>query len=300
MERGFNRWLAASPGNAAAFETVSTAWEATAALPRGPFPSLTRWQRAGFRQGFMRAAAAVVAVSLVAAIGVFFYLRTAGVATAVGEQRTLTLQDGTRVYLNTDTRVVVHFDSNERHVELKSGEALFEVARKGPEWPFVVNARGARIQALGTSFLVRSEPEKVTVTLMEGKVAVTRESADPNEPHVLNSGERLTVADHRPPRIDQPSLDKVAAWRTGHVDFDQVPLADAAAEMNRYSELKVFVDQPDAAAISVTGIFRAGDTESFANAVAASYSLQVRRDAKKIVLTGTPRRPAPSPPSNAN
>ncbi|MEJ1962448.1 MAG: FecR domain-containing protein [Gammaproteobacteria bacterium] len=83
------------------------------------------------------------------ALGTFFYLRDAGIGTDVGEQRTLTLADGTRIYLNTDTRVVVRYDEHVRRVELKSGEALFEVAHR-PDQPFVVVAGDRTITALGT------------------------------------------------------------------------------------------------------------------------------------------------------
>src|SRR5688572_17460280 len=117
LERGFNRWLKADPGHKAAFGTISTAWEATAALPRGPFPRLTRWQRAGFREGFLRAAGAVVALALIAVAAILLYQRNAGVATGIGEQRMLALDDGSRIFLNTHTRVVVRFDERQRLVE---------------------------------------------------------------------------------------------------------------------------------------------------------------------------------------
>src|SRR5690606_29472129 len=147
------------------FETVSNAWELTGALERRPFPKLTRWERAGFRSGFLRATAAVVVASLCIAVGIAFYVRSSGVATQLGEQRVLTLEDGSRISLNTASRVVVKYDSNARHVELKEGEALFEVEKR-PDWPFIVTAAGRRIQALGTSFVVREDEGRLAVTLI--------------------------------------------------------------------------------------------------------------------------------------
>ena len=100
------------------------------------------------------------------------YLRSDAVVTGVGEQRTLTLEDGTRIQLNTDTRAVVRYDERLRRVELEKGEAMFEVARR-PDWPFVVTAGDRQIRALGTAFVVRREAEVLAVTLVEGKVTVT-------------------------------------------------------------------------------------------------------------------------------
>lgn len=290
VERGFKRWLTANSDHVAAFEKVSTAWEATGALPRGPFPRLSRWQRAGFRQGFFQAATAVAAMAIVMIVGELIYQRSAGIATEIGEQRMLTLQDGTRVYLNTDSRVVVNYDKRQRAVELKSGEAFFEVAKKPPNWPFVVTVDGRQITALGTAFVVRRDSNRVSVTLLEGKVAVLP-TPEPSTPMIpLSPGQRLVLADNRPPKVDEPSIEKVTAWRSGYVDVVEVSLADAVAEMNRYSRLNVIVAEPETAAIPISGIFRAGDITSFANAVAESYGLEVVEKTDRIVLQGKPTR----------
>jgi len=65
-----------------------------------------------------------------------------------------------RVYLNTDTEVVPHYDKQTRRVELKTGEAMFEVS-KHPDWPFIVSAGDRQVRALGTSFMVRREAEQL-------------------------------------------------------------------------------------------------------------------------------------------
>lgn len=300
LERGFRRWLAANPAHAEAFEKISTAWEVTGALPRGPFPHLSRWQRAGFRAGFARAAGAVAAVAVVAALGVVLYLRTAGVATDIGEQRMLALEDGTRIYLNTDTRVFVDYDERVRRVELRKGEALFEVAKQARSRPFVVAAGNREITALGTSFVVRRDEERLSVTLVEGVVSVAAvgDGAVRSEPATtLKPGQRLVLTTSAQPRLDQPPLEKLTAWRGGHVDFDDVTLADAAAEMNRYSTTKLSIERAEAAGIRVTGIFRAGDTSSFAAAVARTYELEVVEKPRLLLLAGMPATPAEADPN---
>jgi transmembrane sensor len=292
IEGGFQRWLAEKPSHAAAFETLSNAWEMTGALQRRPFPKLTRWERAGFRAGFLRSTAAVVAAAALVAIGIAFYIHTSGVTTEVGEQRVLTLEDGTRISLNTASRVVVRYDDTERRVELKAGEALFEVASQ-PTRPFVVAAGNRRIKALGTSFVVREDPGRLAVTLIEGKVAVSTDtgaSARVGTPPVatLAPGQRLTLVSGGTPDIDRPQIEKVTAWRRGQVELEDTPLADAIAEMNRYSPVPLVIESPEAAALRINGVFRAGDTTGFAAAIARSYGLTVDRQLHRIVLSGTP------------
>jgi transmembrane sensor len=292
VERGFQRWRAEKRSHEAAFATVSNAWELSGALQRRPFPKVSRWERAGFRAGFWRSTVAVACAAALCCIGVALYLRTAGVVTGIGEQRVLVLEDGTRVSLNTDSRLVVHFDRSARRVELDRGEALFEVTAD-PARPFIVAAGHRQIEALGTSFIVREEDHQLSVTLVEGKVAVSADDraavpAVVSDAVTLTPGERLTFKSDVAPAIDRPSLEKVTAWRRGQVDLEETPLADAATEMNRYSTLKLRIEQATAAGLPVDGVFRAGDTEGFAEAVARSYGLGVERRPHEIVLTGIP------------
>jgi transmembrane sensor len=310
VESGLRRWLAEAPEHAAAFELLTDTWEKSARLRRRPLERVKNWELVGFRLTFSRAASAVIAVAALAVLGTLWYVHSDAVVTGVGEQRTLTLEDGTRVYLNTNSRAVVRYGKHERRVDLESGEALFEVARR-PEWPFVVRAGNRQVKALGTAFIVRRDERNVAVTLVEGKVAVSvlqprdvpelapsSTKTAPAEPAAplqsetsgvltLAPGQRVTFASSDPPKLDLPSLDRVTAWQRGQVAFDETPLADAVAEMNRYSTIQVVIKDPEAAAIRISGIFRAGDSVNFAAAVSRTYGLQVRTDANVLTLTGT-------------
>jgi transmembrane sensor len=306
VERGFRRWLAEKPSHAAAFETISTAWDLTGALQRRPFPKLTRWERAGFRSGFLRAAAAVGSVAALAILAIIFYVRAGGYATAVGEQRVLTLDDGTRVTLNTSSRVVIDYSESERRVNLKQGEALFEVARN-PGRPFIVVAGEQLVRALGTEFIVRRDERQLAVTLLEGKVTVSPEAHEPPGPppgrdtpaagqaevFTLTPGQRLTLSSSAPPHLDSPSINQLSAWRLGQVELDDASLAEAVAEMNRYSATQLIVATPQAAALRINGVFRVGDAAGFAAAVARSYGLKLERRAHQLVLAGIPADPQP-------
>jgi transmembrane sensor len=311
LEDGLRRWLHAHPENARAFEVATEVWEESEKLrsvvPFRPLASVEQRPRRG----------AVLLVALacmltVFAVGIVWFQYVGVVATAVGEQRQLVLEDGTRVFLNTDTRIVVKYDEHARRVELRRGEALFNVAKRS-DWPFIVAAGDREVKALGTSFVVRKDAERLAVTLVEGSVLVSPvasavsgtapaiegpgEAAQvPSEPSAQNDngkfkltpGQRLTFSNDAPTRLDTPSVERTTAWRRGQVILDDTPLQSAAAEMNRYNHVKLVVEEPEAAALLINGLFQAGDSVQFANAVAHAYGLTIVERGDQIVLSGKP------------
>lgn len=298
VEQGFRTWLAASAEHRAAFEMANDVWSESERWPRPrpKAPGFLHRPGAAILLPLPRLALAAT-VLLAMVVGAFFYFRDRGIATQIGETRNLTLTDGTRVALNTATRIRVAYDDRARRVFLERGEALFEVAGN-PRWPFIVTAGEKQVTALGTAFLVRRDELRVVVTLVEGKVAiapaprsgfayVAAGSAKTQElPITLTPGERLTFASgSASPRLDRPSVSQVMAWERGQVILDHTSLATAVEEMNRYSEKRLVVDDPGIAALEVTGVFRAGDSVSFAQAVAAAYRLQVIEESGRLRLT---------------
>jgi transmembrane sensor len=299
---GVKKWLESDPMNARALELCTEVWEASEGLKRvttfvTPVPARRR-------RGRVAVLAAAVVLGI-AALGSALVLRHPEVSTGVGEQRLLNLADGTRVFLNTATRIRVNYDSRIRLVELESGEALFDVAN-GANRPFIVRAGERRIKALGTSFVVRQDAQLTTVTLVEGKVAVTsdarpaapetaaaqvRSGGAAGEVFTLAPGQRLTLAGAKA-RLDVAPLDKAIAWRRGQVVLDDTPLAGAVAEMNRYSPVKLVIERPEAGTLSVNGLFQTGDSVSFARAVAQTYGLVVIERNDQIILAGVPTRAA--------
>jgi transmembrane sensor len=282
VERGFRNWMQADAEHAQAFEHLSERIEMVEQLRTKTLPE--HWRPSHRARTRVRWMPQAIAASLVVAAALFWYLDRSRFSTSVGEQRTLALKDGTRVYLNTDTRVLVRYDKDRRQIELASGEALFEVARHSA-WPFIVKAGEQRITALGTSFVVRRDGNELSVLLVEGKVTVSSSASTA----ALSPGQRWTIALNRRPTIDQPRLDKVTAWRQGQVALDGMSLGEAAREMNRYSAQKLIVESPEAASVKVGGFFRMGDSASFARAVAATYGFRVIEQTDEIVLAGVPR-----------
>jgi transmembrane sensor len=297
-ERGFARWLKKSPAHAAAFEQATGIWEESRNLPRPqslrravlPAPAPRRW--------FPRLVAMAALLAL-AAVGLALYLQERGVATNIGEQRVLVLEDGTRVILNTDTRVIVSYNRALRRIELMKGEALFEIAKK-QNWPFVVTAGDRSIAALGTTFSVRRESQQVAVLLVEGKVAVSpasraQRAGQGSDAVLLSPGERAVFVGNLPVRRDHPQVAKALAWQRHEVALDNNSLLDAVQEMNRYSRTPLVLQAVDAAQIRVTGLFRTGDSLSFARAVAEAYKLRVVEERGRIVLMGPPSEDARTP-----
>ncbi|HEY8510219.1 MAG TPA: FecR domain-containing protein [Steroidobacteraceae bacterium] len=295
VERGFRRWLAENPLNSQAFEHATETWvNARARIRRAARlevdASAQALPRAQYGRRFKWMAAAATLIVVLA--GLVFHLRPSAFSTEVGERRQLVLEDGTQVSLNTATRLIVRYSDRERRVELASGEALFDVAPLSSR-PFVVSVGQREIRALGTSFLVRRDDEHVAVTLVHGKVAVSEPGADAMDASrsaILAPGERMIFSADGRPRVDRPQIEKLTAWQQGMVNIDDMTLAEAAAEMNRYSPTQIVVEGP-AANLRVSGVFRITDAENMARAVAMTHGLQMRHEGRRILLSGTPQPP---------
>lgn len=303
LEAGFRRWLKSSAMNARAFELATEAWDIAGgipanALPRIAHPSGLRTRRTkSWRSLFFSGPSLAVTAILSLAIGAAVMYEKAAisvVSTGTGEQRMLTLRDGTHLFLNTQTRLHVKYDKTKRLIELVSGEAMFDVA-EDPKRPFMVSVGDKQILALGTSFIVRRDQHETVVTLMQGKVQVNtqpveegtgKHPARENQSEILTPGQQVTFIGHRPPELDRPPLEQVLAWRRGEVVLDRTRLQDAAEELNRYSETKLVIVDPAAADIRISGIFRAGDSVRFAQAVAATYHLHVEYQGSEISISG--------------
>ncbi len=299
LEARFGRWLAECEPHRIAWERVSDAWDLAGGLARRIEPPEETTESERPRRRGMLALAAAAAVMLgTAATLIFHFWHDGAVSTGTGERRVLVLQDGTRITLNTGTRVLVRYDAQARRVRLERGEALFEVKR-APSWPFIVTAGGREIRALGTAFEVRRYgEEQVSVTLVEGRISVAPAGEGIGPPMekvtvLASPGQRVTFAPHQAPTLDRPVLQQVIAWQSGEVVFDDTLLSDAVREMNRYSERRIVIEDPSAAALHVSGLFQAGDSAEFAQGVAETFGLRAEDRGDRIVLVRPSGAPAP-------
>lgn len=232
--------------------------ERPASMPAVTPPCRLTWSRP-------LAAAAVVVVALV---GAWSYFQRDTYSTAVGEQRSIALADGSTVELNARSRLRVRFSDEARTVELLEGQALFQV-KKDPSRPFVVHSDDTSIRAVGTQFDVYRKAGGTIVTVVEGRVAVrdrstglvasleTQVAAD--APVLLSAGERLIVTaslDDPPVRVDASTA---TAWTRRELIFDVTPLDEVVAEFNRYNTRRLFVDDAQLRSLRITAIFRSPD-----------------------------------------
>lgn len=284
----FDAWLAEDAAHAEAFQRASEIW---AILPRAAAheaetPVYATPSRA--RSWFVGAAIAA-SVSVLLGVGLLAWsLADAGkYATRLGEQKVATLQDGSRLALNTDTRVDVRFDAGHRRIDLAHGEAMFEVAHDVSR-PFIVVAGDTEIRAIGTVFTVRRTRDDVFVTLIKGRVAVSNIRARPGDRAdavvMLQPGEKLTEPARGTARVEPESIEAATAWRRGQAIFDDTPLATAITELNRYGGVEIVVDDPRVAALPVSGVF-ATNAADFAEAVAALHGLQTEKKGQTVHIS---------------
>jgi transmembrane sensor len=242
-------------------------------LPLKDAPSLALPRKRG--RGWAMAAA-VAALALTASV--FFWQRSGqSYATAVGEQRTLELEDGSIVHLNTHSKIEVRLSAGGRDIELVAGEALFKVHRD-PARPFRVHAQDAVIQALGTQFNVYRRPQGTTVSVLEGAVQVAATRLDAGEEaRIVPSG---AVMKHKVADVTQ-----TVAWRQRRLVFDQDSLSDMIQEFNRYNSTPQFhLEGTDVANRHYTGVFDADDPESLIQLLAAEPGLAVERKDDTILV----------------
>jgi transmembrane sensor len=309
MERECIAWQARSEANRLAFERCTDTWQDVALVTLSTYAtaselnSVPSKRQSAWLQGGMRWALvmAVVVVTWSVLIAQQPWRDVERYSTGVGEQRIVVLRDGSRMSLNTGTRVRVEFASAQRTVGIDGGEALFEVAKEASR-PFVVRVGGSEVVALGSVFSVRftgktkDVGDLVAVTLIEGRVTVRAASEvahglAPPQPLSMTAGERVQIAEavgaapRATTQVDRPRIDQVIAWKRNEAVFDDAALADAVSEMNRYSRTPlVLLGTAGLRDLRVSGQFRTGDNVGFARAVAALHGLVAREYPDRLEL----------------
>lgn len=208
------------------------------------------------------------------------------IMTAHGEQRQMPLQDGTRLHVNTETRLILDFSGSERRAILDKGEAFFEVARDARR-PFVVVVGNSEVQVLGTKFNVRKNEHGVSVVVSEGRVAVqpNRKLAATTMPQSLIAGQKLLLDEvSHQMTISTIDAEMATAWRSGQLYFDAAPLEQVVMDVNRYSRKQFVIEGPALKGMRLSGNFRAGDIESVQFALRDAFAIQSQEQGDKIVL----------------
>lgn len=296
----FQAWTSKAE-NQAAFDAVNLAWQSAedfavepalldmreAALRRARVASARRWQP---RKEVWRLLAAMIVIALIGIAGGYYYNSLPDTySTAIGERRTITLADGSRVALDSDSRIEVRYGAHARMLVLKKGRARFDVAHDVTR-PFSVKAGSETVVAVGTIFDVEKVDDKVLVTLIHGKIVVKEappseviRSTVPQRSVSMHAGQELVAVPDIPIAIRPANLDVANAWETGRLVFNGDTLAEAVARVNRYTDRPIQVD-PSIASIRIIGSFSAGDVSTFVSAVTSYFPIQASTTADNEIL----------------
>jgi len=297
-EQSWLRWIK-DDAHQRSLEDCELAWELAAELRNTPTlaallagaDSLTARRRAAAARRTWRAPAwqLGIAASFIA-VGAIAWLFLKGPATteyrtAVGEQHTVLLPDGSSVVLNTDSLMRVALSKHLRHIELLRGEALFSVSHD-PGRPFEVHALQGITTAVGTQFDVEITRAGAAVSVLEGTVTVGGGAAGTSAPAVAvaaGSGVGYTqegaVSDLRPAEVN-----RIEGWRTQRMVFNDIPLASALEEYNRYTRTPIVLSSPALGSRRINGVFHIGDEAAFLSALDVGLHLKAAKGDAQTVL----------------
>lgn len=290
-QKSLNAWLDESESHRVAYWRQSAMWNRTerlAALRPLSQTQRTPAERKSIWPLLMRSAAAIGLVAIFGTLAARYALqpKETPYSTTIGGSETITLADGTLIQLNTDTALRTRFDEHHREVILDKGEAFFQVTHDARR-PFVVLAAGHRVTDLGTKFAVKSNNDRVEVSLIEGRAQFDSTASEKPQSAVLTPGDVVvaTANSMRLTRKSNDDLSKQLGWRRGVLIFDNTTLASAAKEFNRYNRQKLVVEGAATAALTVVGTFQANDVEAFADVAQLVLHLKVRKRGTETVIS---------------
>jgi transmembrane sensor len=209
------------------------------------------------------------------------------------EPTSVTLSDGSKVYLSLDTAVDVSFSETERRVRILRGEVYFEVA-KNPQRPFRVAAADRQVTALGTQFNVRLDEGRVEVVLVAGSVAVEGLPVR-SAPVQLRPNQRLIARAGGVESVGDVNARTLTSWHEGWVVFDNTSVAEALPQFNRYSRHPVIADDPQVLALRLSGVFRVAQPGRFAATVQEFLPIAAVKDVQgRTKLVAAPQLQAKS------
>lgn len=284
IENKFHRWRDRDPAHAEAFERVAASYQQAgllrySALAAVPSRAVARSRFRAPSYSWSLAAALMLLVSA----GIYLTLArefwTGGteavmLSTKVGEIQSFNLADGSKVTLDTASRVEIEIGHLGRRAVVKAGRARFDVANAGG--PFIIEAGSSVASATGSVLDVEESGNEARVDVLAGSARIGWSGAGGSALR-LAPGEAIMAVRGSP--IEKRSVGPAPDWTRGMLEFDGTPLGAAVALANRYSNSKIVLSQ-GLEKLRITGAFRAGDNLGFARTLAAAFHLSVSRDRK--------------------
>jgi transmembrane sensor len=316
--REFDRWLRISPEHVSAYLEVAAIWSEAPTLdpsqrwtrekliaeagaePANVIPfaaaaaNAPAKPRAAMQTRRTRMAVGIAALLAgFAAIALFESSATTSYDTVVGEQRSVTLPDGSTVDLNSRSRIEIRYSDRSRHVELLEGQALFSVITD-PARPFVVSSGNTRVRAVGTQFDVYKKRGGTVVTVVEGRVAIVPKESAPRRQAgtaeiVLDAGGQLVITDAAIQKPARANVTGAIAWRQRQLVFDSASLAEVAEEFNRYNTRQLVIEDSDLQAFYISGVFSSTDPASLIRFLRERPEVQVTETSSEIRVTKSSR-----------
>lgn len=205
----------------------------------------------------------------------------------LGKVESLQLADGSTVRMGGQAVIRTAIDGKARRVDLQQGEAFFDVARD-EDARFTVQAGGVTVTALGTAFAVQRADDLVSVTLAHGAVRVDSKGDKGLAvgTFTLSPGQQLRIT---PTGFTRSEVDiaRETSWTTGMLDFQNRPLEQVIAEVNRYQARQIALKDGRIRTVPITGIFPVGDSDALVEFLESqSLAKVVSRTDEQIILAG--------------
>lgn len=210
---------------------------------------------------------------------------------ALFEPETRTLPDGSHVELKRGTEMEIGFSAEIRRVKLRSGEAHFSVVKDAAR-PFIVEANGIEVRAVGTAFSVGLSSHDLAVLVTAGRVAVAQIDVVQAEGRTeLTAGQRAVVRLDAHSQVEALSVSEMTsaqtsqhlAWRVSRLEFSATPLAEAIALFNQKAESRLVLD-PTLADLRLSGSLRADDIEALLLLLREEFAVSAEPDATGQIL----------------
>jgi transmembrane sensor len=204
--------------------------------------------------------------------------------TGRGEQQQLTLPDGSVVMLGPEVRLEVQFEPARRVFRLIRGEAIFTAAH-APGRPFLVYAGSGWIEDIGTAFDVRSDPDHVTVTVIQGEVEVGAPGAGPQGSLRLARNQQVSFG-ATASAVETVDAAQATAWRDGQIAFFDQPLEKVVSDLRRYSMKDIVLQDPSVGALHYTGSVSISELDNWATGLARVYPVQIEIIGDRLLIAG--------------